>query len=287
MSKVKKATTIDEQINLLKSRNLIISDENRAKKILSSINYYNFTGYLFTYKSNDGKYQNITFDDAYRIYLCDKRIRSIILYVIEIIEHNLKTKISYNMAHMLGELSYTDAANFTNAQEHGKLMNNFNQAVQRNKKVLFVKHHLRKYKGSFPVWVAIELFTFGMVWNCFKYLQTPIRKKIASDFGTGAVYLESWIECVSYLRNMCAHYMRLYRLNIQKTPKQSKLHGTFTASNRVYDILYVMRFLMPSNDEWANYIIPELSAIFTQYSDVVSPSDYGFPSDWETIIGSI
>lgn len=42
-----------------------------------------------------------------------------------------------------------------------------------------------------------------------------------------------------------------------------------------------MRFLMPSKDEWNNYIISNIAQIFEEYKDVVSPEDYGFPKDWE------
>lgn len=282
MKEIKKATTIDEQIEILKNRNLFIENEELAKKVLSSINYYNFTGYFYTYKDKEGKYNNITFNDAYKIYLCDKRIRAIILYAIEIVEHNLKTKISYTMAHSLGELSYLDKENFINEEEHKRLIEHFNQAVQRNHKIPFVKHHLNKYEGRFPIWVAVELFTLGMVWNCFRYLQTPIKKKIAAEFNVGAIYLESWIECISYLRNMCAHYMRLYRFNIQKTPKRSKNHNVHIATNRIYDIVNIIRFLMPETGEWDNYIAPTFKQIFDEYSDVINPKDYGFPVDWES-----
>lgn len=281
MEKIKKATTIDEQIEILKSRNLIIENEQRAKEILYSVNYYNFTGYLYTYKDVRGHYNNITFDKAYRIYLCDKRMRAIILYAIEIVEHNLKTKIAYTMAHMLGELSYLDENNFTDETEYTRLMEHFNQAIKRNQKIPFVKHHIKKYESKFPVWVAIELFTLGMVWNCFRYLNKPVKKEISNGFHVGAFYLESWIECISYLRNICAHYMRLYRFNIQKTPKQSKYHSKYTASNRIYDIINILRFLMPNTGEWKEYIVPTLLNIFEEYSDVIAPIDYGFPADWE------
>ena len=41
---MKKPTTYDEQIQLLKNRGLIIENEEKAKNILSNLNYYSFTG---------------------------------------------------------------------------------------------------------------------------------------------------------------------------------------------------------------------------------------------------
>lgn len=40
MSALKKPLTLSEQIDLLKSRGLVIQDESRAKDILSRLNYY-------------------------------------------------------------------------------------------------------------------------------------------------------------------------------------------------------------------------------------------------------
>ncbi len=284
MTEIKRPTTYEEQIAILKSRNLQIEDEERAVHILSSVNYYNLTGYLYTHKNCSGMYQNITFNKAYNIYLCDKRMTSIILYAVELVEYNLKTKMAYILGHELGALCYMDSSNFTNVHEHTRLMEKFEQAINNNKNLPFVKHHKKKYNGKFPVWVATELFTLGMIWNCYKFLRTPIKKKIAREFSVGAIYLESWIECTSYLRNMSAHYMRLYKTSIQKTPKQSKAHNNLSASNRIFDIIYVMKFLSPQSDEWNNYILPTMEQIFEQYSSDVKLSDYGFPHQWRQIL---
>ena len=75
--------------------------------------------------------------------------------------------------------------------------------------------------------------------------------------------------------------MRLYRFKVQKTPKKSKKHSMNNISHCIYDIINVMRFLMPSKDEWNNYIISNIAQIFEEYKDVVSPEDYGFPKNWE------
>lgn len=284
MKPLKPAKTIEQQIEILKSRGLIIEDEQQAKKVLLSVNYYNFTGYLYTYRQSNGDYSGITFNKAYRIYLCDKRIKSVILYAIEIVEHNLKTKIAYIMGNLLGGTSYLAADNYVNQDEYRKLVQLFQQAVYRNEKLEFVKHHLDEYGGVFPIWVAIELFTLGMVRNCYRNLKTSIQKRIAAEFHVGAVYLCSWIDCISQLRNMCAHYMRLYRANMQKTPKKSKLHNTQEMSNRIFDIINVIKFLIPDESEWNNYIIPMFSQIFEEYKDVVLTRDYGFPDDWEDVL---
>ena len=65
---IKRPTTIEEQIKILGGRKLVIEDVEFAQNVLLSVNYYNFTGYLHTYKNADDNYENISFNQAYRIY---------------------------------------------------------------------------------------------------------------------------------------------------------------------------------------------------------------------------
>lgn len=70
MKDLKKHASFDEQISLLKSRGLTISDDEQAKYILSCINYYRFSGYLFGFRDKStGMYpQDLTFAQVKRIY---------------------------------------------------------------------------------------------------------------------------------------------------------------------------------------------------------------------------
>ena len=49
---MKVAATIEEQIDQLKSRGIIISDGGKAKEILSDIGYYRLGFYLFPFEES-------------------------------------------------------------------------------------------------------------------------------------------------------------------------------------------------------------------------------------------
>ena len=53
---VKKATTVQEQIEKLKSRGCSFENETKAAAILERINYYRLTAYFLTFKKEDGTY---------------------------------------------------------------------------------------------------------------------------------------------------------------------------------------------------------------------------------------
>lgn len=58
---MKEFTTYEEQIEILKSRNLIIEDDVAFEEILKDIGYYNLiNGYSSIFKSNDDKYTDNT-----------------------------------------------------------------------------------------------------------------------------------------------------------------------------------------------------------------------------------
>ena len=45
--------TYKEQVELLKSRGMIIPDEKRAKRLLANISYYRLSAYMLPYKQNE------------------------------------------------------------------------------------------------------------------------------------------------------------------------------------------------------------------------------------------
>lgn len=112
---VKKHLTIDEQIELLKTRGCIIEDEELAKNILLDVNYYRLTSYFLSFKESEDKYlEGISFDKVYRNYLFDRKLRNMLSYVIEHIEVAIKTRIAYYHTLKYGPLGYLDSNNYNN-----------------------------------------------------------------------------------------------------------------------------------------------------------------------------
>ena len=91
ITKLKTFKTTNEQICLLKSRGLIIDNEDEAYSTLERINYYRFTGYLHTYKKdNNNKYlKGVSFEKISKIYEFDVKLTRLLLYVLKEIEELL------------------------------------------------------------------------------------------------------------------------------------------------------------------------------------------------------
>lgn len=56
----------------------------------------------------------------------------------------------------------------------------------------------------------------------YKNMENEDKKEIAKVFEVNYIYLESWIENLSYVRNICVHYGILYGAKLTKIPKLYK-----------------------------------------------------------------
>lgn len=94
--------TIDEQIEILRSRGLTIEDEAEAKDFLLRNNYYRVSGYSLTLRKNDVFAKSATFQNIEDIYNFDHEFRHIILHHIETIEVQIKSIYAYEFTKCMG-----------------------------------------------------------------------------------------------------------------------------------------------------------------------------------------
>lgn len=73
--------------------------------------------------------------------------------------------------------------------------------------------------GEILLYAAIEVSSFGTLSKMYKNMKNYDKKEISKIFNVDYTYLESWIENIAYVRNICAHYGRLYGVKFIKMPK--------------------------------------------------------------------
>lgn len=103
----KQFLTYDEQISLLEEKNLIISNREYARDILSKIGYFSLiNGYKEVYKQTDNKLfqTGTTFENIYELYCLDSDLKNIFLKYILIVEHHIKSLLSYYFCKEYGHL---------------------------------------------------------------------------------------------------------------------------------------------------------------------------------------
>ena len=281
---LKKPTTIEEQIELLKNREVVIEDENFAKKFLRIYNYYFVTGYLHPYKTSDDKYKNISFNGIVTQIKFDMRLREICMYALDIIEKGLKTIIAYEFSHNYenGNIAYAYSLYFPNDEDkHTRLMEHYNVSLNNNKELPYVKHNMKTYE-ILPTWVAIELFTLGNIEKFFSMLDTNTKKKIEDIIGFPKNKIQNWIENLRIFRNMVAHNQRLYNFSILSIPKKAKEYNKQTG--KIFDYVIVMKYLFLDDEDWNTYVLPRFEYIFEVFKNDIDLKCIGFPDDWKIIL---
>jgi abortive infection bacteriophage resistance protein len=283
MPDVKSFLSLEAQLDKICSRGCAVTDKNGAVAVLSHVNYYRFSAYFLPFKQADGSYKSgTTFAQVYGMYEFDRRMRGVIFQAVARIEVLMRSRIAYFHAETYGPLGYLEAQNYGSKwHNHTKFLSQLNNEIQQNRKVLFVKHHIKNYNGKFPMWVIIELFTFGMLSKFYADLQTPIKKKIAKSVSAYTPEkLTSWMRCCTDLRNICAHHGRLYFRRLPSTPagfpdvSESQLDSLFT-------MLCVIKRLYPDRKTWNAEVVERIDALITEYQDSIQLRHIGFPADWK------
>ena len=109
------------------------------------------------------------------------------------------------------------------------------------------------------------------------------QKEISKSFGTSPKYLRTWLKSLVEVRNICAHYGRIYNRPLTSSPK---LYSEYSAirTDRIFKVFIVIRRLIHNEKQWRNFSI-SLYALIEKYKEVINISYIGFPEDWKKILG--
>ncbi|CAI6292547.1 MULTISPECIES: Abi family protein [Bacillus] len=277
---VKVFNTHSEQLEKLKTRGLIIEDEPLALKTLTRINYYRLTGYMLSMKDGDKFHEDASFNKALRLYDFDTKLRRLLLKATEYIEIVLRSQLAYKFSEKYDGLGYKNSEYFYDEEKHKKFIDIIERKITDSKE-LFVIHHKNTYNNQLPLWVAIELFSMDMLSKFFKNMLTPDKKDISLNFyGVHHSYLGNWLYCLTNVRNISAHYSRLYNKKFHfsvKLYKEVQLNR-----KKIVSVFYILKKMLPA-DEWRRFLDSFLILV-EEYDDVIEMHHMGFHDNWEDYI---
>ena len=225
--------TLDEQVDILKNKGLVIDDVEKAKEILLRENYFFISGYrhLF-FRSNESKkfIQNTNFREIYGLFNFDRQLRNIIFKNILIIENNIKSVISYNISRNYGitEKNYLNPKNFTREPSKTRQVNDLLKKMKRQIRINggqheATSHYISNY-GYIPPWIVVKVLSFGIVSELYGILKVDDQKNIADVFNINYQELMSYLTILSNYRNLCAHEDIVYEHRAQKPIYNTKYH---------------------------------------------------------------
>lgn len=279
---IKQPKTYEEQIELFKRRGLIIEDEVSAITVLSKINYYRFSAYTLTFKKNNVFNENTSFDQLYSLYEFDRKLRLELLASLEQIEISFRAKISYYLANKYGSTPHLDVANFKNESYFNDMTRQIKDEINRSKE-LFIIHHQEKYESVFPIWVVIEVTSFSLLSKIYSNLKDDDQDGIAACYNNNRFFIRNWLYALSTLRNICAHFGRLYNRHLPvhfKLAKEDRKNLKY--GNTTFSAIFVMCKIL-SDETLLQTLMTNISALIEE-CEHVDISQLGFPENWRSIV---
>lgn len=199
---------------------------------------------------------------------------------IEKIEIHVRCRVANYFSDYYGVLGYLDSKNFANEEFHRRFLDDIKEEISRNAKSPFVRNFRENYEGgNLPLYALVEIMSFGTLSKFYKNLKNSDKKAIATSFGVGYTYFESWLESISYVRNICAHYGRIYNAQFSKRPMLYKEYTKNGISNdRMFGVLLCMKHILKNDKHW-NAFTEQVKELFENY-DEVDITTMGFPDNW-------
>ncbi len=285
---------ISQIISLLKSRNLLINDEERAAKHLKNISYFRLTGYMYHLQEKDGShlfFDDTTFNDIILHYKFDEKLRSLISIYLERIELSMRAKISDKFSESYGFFWYNDSQHYADISTMDFIVDEIKSTFE-NPQDQFLKSFKNKYISESlpPSNMAVEILTFGKLARLYQGLKNEEEKReIAKEFNLPSSILSNWLRSLTIVRNICAHHSRLWNRRLSAYPPRIpnrpkyRFHGELPIrfNSSIYGTLSIIdRLLFAIYPE--NKFISKIILLIDDYDKTVNINHMGFPENWKT-----
>ena len=303
--------TYTEQVELLKSRGMIIPDAKRTERHLANISYYRMSAYMLPYKKNvngiilDTFRDNTTWNKVYDLYVFDRKLRLLVFDVIERLEVSIRTQMIYQLSHKYGShwQDNTDIFKSPSTQTsrsgqsvtfdvYSEIQKHIKEQLHNNKAEVFIQHYGNKYDmpKNPPSWMTVEIMYFNQLSRICKGLK--LRKDIngiAAYFGLPPQIFCSWLHTMNYVRNICAHHARLWNRDLNIVPEKLQFSKNLewisnpnTAKrSKIYYFLCMLNYLLQTVNPTSTFK-ERLKDLLNEKMDVVSLTAMGFPPEWES-----
>jgi abortive infection bacteriophage resistance protein len=286
---MKPAQTISEMIKLLKTRNLIFADEQKAENFLFQNNYYRLSGYWRKYQINpengDKNFEDSTnFEKILAVYELDALLRNLLQKGLGIFEICFRSKFAYYMAHSelrgqflyLRHNSYNDKISKNEKPED--LLVSIEKELSRSNEECVMRY--KSKNEDIPVWAAVEVLSFGTISKMYSRWQNKETvKKVSQSFKSLKEYehTANIVRSLVNLRNLCAHQARIWNRRLTIPVIDRNYLQKFGVSNgrsqwRIISILMLLTDEINQNDNYSKEILNLCSQNEEFYEGLLDPS---------------
>lgn len=291
----KPSLSITDQIDRLRQRGMVITDEAKARHYLKHVSYYRLRAYWLPFElpTNNGDdhafVTGTSFEDVLSLYIFDRQLRLLVMDAVERIEVALRGAWSHHLAMKYGPHGYLDPTLYGRADYYARSFSSLLEEIAKSKDT-FIIHYEAKYTDPLqpPVWMTAEILSLGQLSKWYGNLKHRAdRQAIARNYGLDEKVLVSVIHHLAYVRNICAHHGRLWNkqftvtMSVPNSPTGVKLAMNLQEKRRIYNSLvalgYLLKVIAPDS-EWRHNLVSLIDTC-----PLADPLEMGFPLKWREL----
>lgn len=300
--------THQAQIELLKNRGVVFTDEAKAAYQLANISYFRLSTYMFPFKKKiEGKIVDefrykTSWKDIYDLYIFDRKLRLLVFDAIEKIEVSIRTKMVYILSHRYGSHWQDDKSIYKPARiiqlndgsikkvdVYGDIQKHINEQLHNNQAEQFIEYYRDTYDEPInpPSWMCVEVMYFNQLSKIYSNLEKRgDRADIARAFGLPPDNFSSWLHTLNYVRNICAHHARLWNRDLKIVPSLLKFSKTkvwisnpkSVQRSKIYYFLCMINYILQTVSVDSTFTL-RLKKLLKEYNPPISAM--GIPKNWE------
>lgn len=266
---MKALLSVDEQIQHMKNKGITFNEvsESDAKDFLQKNNYYmKLAAYRANYEKcqtgkRAGQYRKLDFGYLKELSTIDMYLRYMIIDMCLDIEHAIKVKLIDDVTNNPLEDGYNIVRKFIAKDDNLRIL----KSIRSHKSGEYCKDLIAKYYPYFPVWVFVELISFGdLMYFCSFYEKTygvqivnNTLMNTVRDMRNAAAHsnciLNKMTERIDSTKQVHSDISNFIKgmSNISKTSRVNNLNSKFT--NNFITLLFVYDNLMPESSKQKRY----------------------------------
>lgn len=271
---MKALLTTDDLIKHMKNKGITFQliNENEARKILETDCYYfHMAAYRVLYPKNpivstrSKQYQKLDFGYLVELASIDNRVQSVILDMCLELEKEIKLRLINAVTNNSNDDGYSIVQLFLKEKDYNL---NILRSINRHKSGKYCHDLIEKYYPYFPIWVLVELISFGDLLRITQFYESRYSIQIMPN--------NKFMNTIRDLRNASAHNNCLINTianNLDKTKQPDirivnfikDLNAVGSTSRQTnlrnffaYDmvtLLFVYDSLIPNNKKKSTYIM--------------------------------
>jgi abortive infection bacteriophage resistance protein len=311
----------NQHVALLVARGMQVEDAEKAQLCLRRIGYYRLSAYWYPFRKLivcpytgrtpvvhrfDEFIPGTSFDEVVDFYVFDKELRILLLDALERIEIALRSNIADHLgarskwAHrepseLHGNFTTKPSSRARHLTRHQDWLNEQDRNFERSRED-FAVHYRDKYLPPPPIWVAKEVWDWGMLSHFFSGMKYVDKNAIAAQYSpqVNGDNMASWIRAMNDVRNICAHHSRLWNRGLKveptlpkgvKVPDLDHIRGNTHSLNRLYGAALVMRYIMRKLHPKSQWHVRFRNLVLTKAptNPIIDQKSAGFPNGWEAL----